>query len=52
MIEDYDKEAGHGSFSEERDFVEMLERYYKPNGYKDELAKKQILQRYMRQMVD
>ena len=52
MIEDYDKEAGHGSFSEERDFVEMLERYYKPNGYKDGLSKKQILQRYMRQMGD
>ena len=47
MIEDYDAEGGHPSFSETQDFTTLLERYHMTNGYKEELSKKSILERYM-----
>jgi len=52
MEQDYDAEGGHANFEETQDFVELLERYYSDGeyGYKQQLSKKELVDRYMRQL--
>jgi len=50
MEKDYDKKAGKGSFVEDQDFAHMLHEYYKEGGYKKSLSKKELVDRYMRQL--